>query len=452
MLRQLLWSALLCVAILLPNGAEGQAAQQGATTLTLDEAIDYAWSNSNEIKNARLAVADAEQQIVEQRSTGLPSLNGDLNYQRFLAIPQQALPDAFVDFLQSTNPGEEVDREVAFQLKNNFTASLNLDAMVFDPKYFAALRAARTFRTYTAQELMVVKRDIKNNVIQAYLPLLLADRNLEIIDQNIGNLEQLTFETRQLYKEGFAEQLDVDRLELSLFNLKTERENLQRQRETTLNTLKTVLNYPMDQPLELGMELDLSLTQISDAALVGEIRYQNRPEYELINQGLELREVRLNLDKVSFFPSVSAFGAVSQTYQGNTFSDGFWAPNAFVGVNVTVPIFDGFYKKAQVERSRLEIARTTNQRSALKQNISREVKNARIAYQNAKESLDNQKRSLRLAQKIYDTTQIKYREGVGSSVEVTQAEQSLYDSQSNYTQALYNLVRARYDLELALGR
>ena len=110
--------------------------------------------------------------------------------------------------------------------------------MVFDGSYFVALQAARQYRVYTEREFQVRKRDVENAVLDAYLPLLLFDENRELLDKNIANLEALLHETRELYKAGFAEQLDVDRLELSRANLLIERDNLDRQKETALTALK----------------------------------------------------------------------------------------------------------------------------------------------------------------------------------------------------------------------
>ena len=130
---------------------------------------------------------------------------------------------------------------------------------------------------------------------------------------------------------------------------------------------------------------------------------------------------------------------------------GFWAPTAFVGLRMSIPIFDGMYKSALVQRSRLDLEKAQNQQNDLARAIDLEVKNARNTYITARSSAENQQNNLDLAERIYDTTQIKYREGVGSSVELTQAEQGLYDAQSNYINALYNLLVAKLDYETALG-
>ena len=107
-------------------------------------------------------------------------------------------------------------------------------------------------------------------------------------------------------------------------------------------------------------------------------------------------------------------------------------------------------KTLAIQRAQLESEKIVLQQQELERSIGLEVSNARIQYSNALENLDSQQKNRALAERIYQTTQVKYREGVGSSVEVSQAEQSLYDTQRNYLQALYDLILSKMNLDLAL--
>lgn len=439
-----------------------------ATVVSLEEAITYAVQNSSATKNAHLNLTDAEAQIVERKATGLPHLNGSVNFQHYLKIPVQPLPESFQTFglvfadlwpylsestreLLTQQSSGDSSGGVAFFLKNNLTASLNLEAMIFDGSYFVGLQAARAYRKYATQELLTKEREVRNKVIDAYYPVLLVDENLQLLEKNITNLERLRFETAELYKAGFAEQLDVDRLDLSLTNLQTEQDNLERQRELAVANLKFAMNFPQDADLRVSGELDDMLTEAPDGALTDGVVFERRPEVGLIDQALYLNELNVRLNKAGYLPTLRGFANYQQSYYGNDFKSGFWAPAAIVGFTLNVPIFDGFDKKAKIQRAKLDLEEAMNQRSDLIQAISFEVENARTSYLNARERLANQQKNLDLANRIYETTQIKYREGVGSSLEVSQAEQSLYTTQSNYMQAWYDLVVARANLEKALN-
>lgn len=452
-------------------------AQQQATQMTLEEAVQYALENSYTIRNAQITIADAEEQIIERRSAGLPQVNGGLTYQHYLAVPRQPLPEGFdifgifgqalaVDLYDQLMPmtqaavdnafagqgsSDSGEQGIAFFLRNNFTASVSVEAMIFDGSYFVALQAAREYRKYTKREYEAKQRDVRNAATEAYLPVLLIQENIELLDKNIKNLNQVLFETKALYKEGFVEQLDIDRQQLSLSNLQIERENLVRQKEVALTNLKNTIGYPIAEPLVVADDLGEMKVE-AEQLLAMEVRPEQRPEVALIDQAIQMNELNIKLNKSGYLPSLNAFGTAQQQYQGDDFETGFWAPAAFVGLNVNVPIFDGFRKKAQIQRARLDLERTRNQRQELLRGIKLEVSNARTNYENAAQRLQSQEQNLELAQRIYDTAQIKYREGVGSSLEVTQAEQGLYATQSNYMQSLYDLLLAKERLEMAIGQ
>lgn len=457
------------ISLLLITGLVMINSQAQPTVVSLEEAVNYALTSSNTIKNARLSIADADAQIMERRAVGLPQLNGNVNYQYYLKVPVQPLPESFQTFglvfadlmpflseqtqqiLMEQNSGDDSGGGVAFFLKNNLTASLNLETMIFDGTYFIGLRAAKAARRYAAQDLLTKERQVRNQVIDAYYPVLLVDENLELLEKNIANLEQLKFETTELYKAGFAEQLDIDRLELSLINLQTERDNLSRQRDVAVANLKYAMNYPQDNQLEVTGDLEDMLTEAPEGALAGDINFQRRPEVGLLDETLALNELNVKANKSAYLPSLRGFATYQQSYFGDDLSSGFWAPSALLGLTLNVPIFDGFDKKAKIQRAKLDLEAVANQKADLLQGITLEVQNARTNYLNARERLENQQKNLQLAERIYDTTQIKYREGVGSSLEVSQAEQSLYTTQSNYMQAWYDLVVARADLQKALN-
>ncbi len=445
--------------LLLPLLLRGQE----PAVFSLEEAINYAYENNLTVKNAQIKIADANEQIVERKAIGLPQLRGSVGYNYYVDIPTQILPDflsptiygiLFSEGLVPDLPNFDPDSGVPAQFgtKHNLTVGLNLSIKAFDASYLTGLKAARMYKEYAAQELNTKRQDVKYQVINAYLPALLVDENLRILDKNIANLENLLSETQALFKEGFVEQLDADRLELSLANLRTERESLARQKEMALNALKFALGFPMNQPIEVSENLAALSPDAADSDLTGDVNFAGRQEYNLVRMGEQLNELNVQVNKSAYIPTLDLIGVYQQSMFANKLSEGQWFPTTIVGAQLNVPIFDGLAKKARVQRSKLDLETVRNQRTDLERAISLEVQNARTGYLNAKQRLDNQARSLQLAEKIYQTTQTKYREGVGSSIEISQAEQSLYQTQQLYIQALYDLVAAKIGLDKALGR
>ncbi len=414
------------------------------TAMSLSDCISYAQSNHPDIKVAQLQMTDAEWQIKENKATGLPQLSGSLAYQYFIqrpGIPQSAL-----------FPGG-TDEKVFFNANHSLTPSISLNQLFFSNSYRIALKAAEYYRDYVQVQMSVAKQKVQNQVIDAYLPALLLTENLGILDKNIGNIEQLLNETKAIFKAGFAEQLDVDRLELSLSTLQSERLNLVRQQDIVVNALKLAMGKPVAEPLTPTDELRKLLSQYGEADMAAELDYMNRPEYVQLLKGRELNTLQIDLYRKPWMPTVSGFVQYQPGWQGGFGDDTKWffIPAAVAGLSVNVPIWDGGGAKAKRERAIVAVQTMDAQKQLLENAIAFEVENARKQYLNAQERMMNQIKNLDLAQRIYDTTQTKYKAGVGSSFEITQAEQALYTAQQSLIQAQYDLLAAKTAVKKALG-
>jgi outer membrane protein len=452
---------ILAFACLLLGNGILQAQQP--TVLSLDQAIQYAFQNNPTLERSQISIADADQQIVERRAIGVPQLSAAVNYQYFIDIPTQILPDFIspavygVLFQEGVLPPRQLETDESgvpaqFGTKHNLTAGLNLDAMIFDGSFFVGLQAARAYRGLVQSQYTSDQYTIKSQVIETYLPVLLIDMNLQTLENNLNNLETLLAETRALYEEGFVELLDVDRLALSVDNLQVEYNKLERQKSQALNGLKMILGFPMDEDLEVTGTIEELLYTGDAVELTGAINPTVRPDYQAAQRGETLNELNVRLNKSLYLPSLYAFGSYQQSLFANELSEGEWFPTTVVGLNLRVPIFDGLNKKAKVQRAQLGLENTQSQLRELERFINMEVTNARLAYNNAQQTLDDRQQNLDLANRIYNTTLIKYKEGVGSSLEINQAEQSLFLSQQNYNLALYDLLVAKMALKRAMGQ
>jgi len=173
----------------------------------------------------------------------------------------------------------------------------------------------------------------------------------------------------------------------------------------------------------------------------------------VVQQSQILQDLNVSYIKSTYYPNLVTFAQYQQTGQsGKIFQDNLWTDLGVVGLSVNVPLYSGGAKKAKLQRAKLDLEKSNNQMRSLERAIWMEVGNARVAYKNAVQRVTDQQKNLDLAQKIYNTTQIKYKEGVGSSLEITQAEQALFQSQQNVIQAKYELLLSKVDLDKALGK
>lgn len=416
-------------------------------TFSLEQAIAYGLENNDEIKRGRVNIQDAEQQIIQNKAIGLPKINANLNYNRNLALPVSLVPAVFID----PNAVEGEFAELQFGTRNNMAANLEVNTLLFDASYLTALKAAKRFKDLTEKEYEQIQVDIANNVTAAYLPNLVIKESEKILQLNIDNLTKLFEETSILYQEGFVEKLDVDRLELSLSNIKAELSNLTQQKVQVEEVLKFQMGLPVGVEIELTDGIDDLLGRYGNVVRSSQSTFQNRSEYRLAEIGIEMSRLNVELQKNAFLPTLRAFGNASYSGQGDRIGDAFWNPASAVGLTMNVPIFSGLEKKANLTRAKLDLEIQKIRQKQLADAISLEVTNAEHAVNTAMINLSERRKNLELAQRIYDTTKIKYKEGVGSSLEINQAEQALFQAQGNVIEAKYNLLQARLELKRTLG-
>jgi outer membrane protein len=446
--------------------------------LSLKDAIQYAMQNNISIKNSQINIADAEARIYENRATGLPQVSAGLDWQTFFLLPKVALPASFSsgtgnavfkilngygvkdrngnDIPLSPPVDPDASKEpvkISFQQRHSVSPSISASQLVYSGSYNVARRAARDYRDLVQKQLLAKQNEVKNQVIDAYLPALLITESVKTFDKNITNLEKLLSETKAFNKEGFVENLDVDRLTLSLENIKTQRANVARSKELIVNALRFIIGAKNSEIFELKDDLTSLLSDVSQADLEGEINYAKRPEYNLILQGEKMQQLQIDLAKASTLPTVATFASFSYGFQGNSFKkdDYFFLPTGVVGAKVSVPIWGGGGLPYTKQRAVLALETVKNQRIEFENAVQLQAKNARISYSNAKINLASQEKNLGLAEKIYNISKTKYKEGIGSSVEIIQAESTLYQNQQNIIQAKYDLLKAKIDLDKALG-
>lgn len=414
---------------------------QSQGTISLSDAIEYALTNHPEVRIAQLNVREAEWRIKENKATGLPQVSLGVNYSYF--IQQPAVPAEAFGF-----PGEP-GQKLTFALRNNLAGKLAVNQLLFNNSYLAATKAAKLYRQYVELQLTAVKEKVRQSVRDAYLPALLITESAKVLEKNIENQQTLLNETREIYKAGFVEQLDVDRLDLISSTLQTERESLLRQRDILINVLKFTMNMPVSEEIVLSDDMDQLLVTYADINPDEMLDYNNRPDYATILKLKELNQLQVDVYDNDWLPTVSIFASYDPSFQGN--EKLYWIPSAMAGISVSMPIYDSGLSKAKQERATIAAMQVDIQQDMMLKGFDLEIENARNRYKNALQKVEDQERNLTLAQKINDTSLTKFRAGVGSSFEVTQAQAAYYQVQGQYVAARFELLNSIVALKKALG-
>ena len=458
-------------------GALTTAAQDHGKAFTLDECIQYALENSPTVKNATLDEQIADARVKETRGIGLPQIDGSVAVQHNQKLPRffmQYNPDGpqfFGDLssIPGIQPGDVISAQNFFQLKSAGNAQLSITQLLFNGSYLVGLQAAAAYRDLSVKSSVLTKETVRESVTKAYYNVLINKDRIKLFDINIARVDSLLKTTQALNKNGFAEAIDVDRIQVTANNLKTERDNFFNLQELGLQLLKFQMNYPMDQPIDVAGDISsLGIDENLLSRYSAEWDYQERSDYRLLQSNKKLQELNLKNKYAASMPSLAAFANLGYSTQSPDIAGLFrtesavedtdmggpdkWYPFSSFGVSLNVPIFSGLQRTYQVQQAKLALKKVDNDFTSLKSAIDLQIKSAAISYQNAMNSLKSQEANRKLAENVARVTKIKYEQGVGSNIEVIDAESSLKQAQINYFDALYAALVARVDLDKAYGK
>ena len=417
---------------------------------SLAECISYAYQHQDSVVNAGLDVKSAGYKVKETIGQGLPQISGTAQFQDYLRLPVTLVD---VSSFESTVPKGTL---APFKLGLNYqtTAALNLTQKIFDGNYLVGVKASKTYKELYERSLTRSRIEANVSVTKAYYQVLVSNEQIKLLDANIKQLKQQLDQTTAENKQGLAEQIDVQRLTVQYNNLVTSRDNTVRLLELNNELLKFQMGMAITDELTLTDKLEDinfndAIANSSDTSF-----YHNRIEYSLLETQKRLNEYDLKSKKAQYLPSLSAFANYGTSFQNNSFGNLYSAnyPSSYIGLTLNVPIFSGFQHLNQVRESKIAIIKTENDLFNLRNGIGLQANKARITYINGLQSLKSQKENMGLAEEVLRVAKIKYSQGVGSSIEVTQAQTDLDSADNSYIQSLYDALVSKVDLDQAYGR
>jgi outer membrane protein len=447
-MKYLLFTTTVFCALAFKSYAQDAPPNNQTYNFSIQECIDYAYEHQDSVINAKLDIKSAEYKVKETTGIGLPQVNGSASFQDYLKIPTTLIPGEFL--------GQPAGTFVPLQFGVKYQSSLGVNAsqILFDGSYLVGLKASKTYKELSTRNHTRSRIEANVNVTKAYYQVLVSNEQLRLLDANIKQLKQQFDETVQQNKQGFVEKIDVDRITVQYNNLVTTRENTIRLLALNYQVLKFQMGMPIEYNLLLKSKLeDIKLDNTADLG-VDTSFYHNRIEYNLLETNIKLNQLDLKLKKSHFLPTLTANASYVSSYQDNTFSTLYKKtfPQSYVGVTLNVPIFSGGQRINQVRQSKIAVLKSQNDLENAKNGLKLQANNASVTYTNGLQTLNNQKQNQTLAQEVLRVSKIKYQQGVGSSIEVTQAQTALEDADNKYIQGLYDALVSKVDLDKAYGR
>lgn len=445
-----MWNKLKTAVLLtvLSVGVKAQQSTQPAD-FSLQAAIDYALKHNANYLNAELDVKLTNYKNKEFTAIGLPQINASADFKDYFEIPTSLLPGQFFGAPAGTYI------PVKFGTQYNAQGGISASQLIFNSDYIVGLQAAKQLNVLSQKNLARTKTETSVTITKAYYGALINRERLKTLEANIVRLKKLFNDTKALNQNGFVEKIDVDRLELAYNNLQTEKEKVERLVGVSETLLKFQMGYDLKSQINLTDKLNAE--QLADIDLLADskVNYENRNEYSLLQTQEKLNKIELKRYRLQYLPSLVAYASYIEQAQRTKFDffDGSksWYPIGLFGLTLNVPIFNGGQKYYRIQQAKVNIAKTGNTINNLKLAIDMEVNVNSIMYKNAYASMLTQKKNRDLATSIYETSKKKYEAGVGSNLELVTAETSLKEAETNYLNAVYDLIIAKTDLDKSLG-
>ncbi|PSK92036.1 TolC family protein [Taibaiella chishuiensis] len=415
----------------------GYAQQRDSTlNLTLDQCLQFAYQHNPTLQQSLLDKQITEQGIHSRLADWFPQINFDYNIQHSFQ-------------LQTSNIGGNL---IQLGVRNTSAGQFSATQNIFNSDALLASSTAKTVRKQADQNITSTKIDLAVNVGKAFYDVLLTKEQLKVLDENITRLDRSLTDAYNQYEGGIVDKVDYKRATIALNNTKA-------QRKTANDVLKAKFSYlkmqmGVNDSVQLNLSYDSSrLAVIAVMDTTGAMRVQNRIEYQLLKTQQSLQHANYNYYKWKFLPTVQAFGNYNLNYLNNEFSNLYRDnyPNSFAGVRVSVPLFQGFRRVANMKQAKLQLKRVDFDLENLGNSVSAEYSQALATYRGYLNDYYSLKENVTIAADVYETIELQYKAGIKTYLEVITAQTDLRTAELNYTNALYQLLGSKLDVERALG-
>jgi outer membrane protein len=427
------------------------SAQELPHRFSLEEAIQFALEHNYSAINASRDLVDAQKQKWETIATGLPQINGNINYQDQLKQPISLIP---AEFLPNGEPGTFVP--IVFGPPRSTAATATLRQQIFDGSYIVGVQATKAFLSYSENNKEKTAQEVRKAVVESYGNALVARESSEILKRNIAAVEKNLYETQKLYENGLGEEENVEQLQITLANLKNSLSSSVRLETITLQMFNVVMGLPLNHPTEFTQGLDDLVTQETQPELLNsEFMLENNTDYKLVVNLNEQRYYEWKLARSRALPTLDAFINYGWTEFGDPItilgSDKQGFDSSILGFDLNIPIFSSLKRSASTQRAKIALEKAKTELEETEQLLMLQHKKAQSNYILAIESYETSKENLALAERIEKKNEIKYSEGISSSFDLRQAQTQLYTAQSEYLQAMIDVINNKTELENILN-
>lgn len=427
------------------------AQQEQADTLsfTLDEAVQFAMENNLNARNARLELDAADQRLWETAASGLPQVSASVNYNYNINLPTTLIPDFTGDISQKI--------PIQFGTKNNASAGLLGNQLLFSGEYIIALKTAKIFKEFSQLNMKRTEQQVRQGVTENYYLVLLAEASLKLLEENRDNVKRTYEESLELYKTGYIEEIEANQLELVLVDLQNSVLSMKRQIMATKNLLKYQMGLERNKNIILEGNLQRMVATINyESTLAVDFDLTENIDYQILSDQEKLAYMDLRLKQFAYLPTLNAFYSMDFAAQRDKFnffdSDENWYRASMIGLSFSVPIFSSGLRKASVAQKRIAYEQAKNNRQFAAEGLEVEFLQSKYDFASALEKYRSTSKNIELSEKVVRVTNKKYVEGLASSLDLTQVNNQYLQALTNYTSSMVELLNAKIKIDLLMNK
>jgi outer membrane protein len=442
MKNKLLISSILS---LLFSGVISTAQESSELNLTLQEAQEFAIQNNKMVISAKLDAQSSKAMLWETISMGLPQISSTAGLTDNLKQMVFLIPDFF---------GGHPENKIEITMGSQYNTSVGLQAsmLLFNAPYYIGIETAKLAKKISETNVKNTELDTREAVTSAYYLILISEESFKILDSNLMNLQETLKSTRAMYSAGMAEATDVDQMASNVTMVENSRSSLERTIELNYNLLRFQLGVESDTRIILKETLEDLTRQINVETLLSqEFSYIDNLNYKLIDGQEQLSALNLKTQKAQVLPSLAGVISTNKTGMGDKMSEMNWYNSSLVGLQLSVPIIASGQRYINIKRAQIELEKAKNTKDMILDQLKLEEKQLRYNLVNAHLQYKSQKDNVEVSKRVYTSMENKFRQGMASSLELTQANSIYLQAENNYVSALMNLLQTKLAFDRLLN-
>jgi outer membrane protein TolC len=414
--------------------------------LSLKEAQAYAIEHNKMVISSKMDVAASRIALKEMITNTLPQITASGNFNDNLKLMTTLIPAEFFGGVA----GEFIP--VKFGTQFNSGASAQASLLLFNASVYVGIESSKLATRLSEENLTKSELDTKEAVAQAYYLILISEKSLLILDSNIANLKETLKSTRAMYQAGMAESTDIDQMVSNVTAVENARSSMQRTIELNYNLLRFQLGLSADSKLSLSETLEGIEAEINVEALISQaFDPRQNVNYRLIEGQEKMSSIMLKSEKASVLPTLSGFYMYGINGMGEEIGGQSWFPNSIAGLQINVPIFASGQRYHRIKKARVNLEKARTTREMVTDQLLLQEKQLRYNLVNANQQYISQKDNIDVSKRVYASMENKFRQGMASSLELTQANTLYLQSENNYITSLMSLLQTKLALDKLLN-